>query len=213
MERRQHKHTRETSGVPPSSSTGSLSTEARQIHKAKNTEARHVPRWARRHCSPPASLIEEEGSHEDEHVPESPSPPLTHRPSYSTNRAPSAPPAPSSRMLRGVDPPPPSPPPPPPAAPSPPLSQHTCQTISDAFNNIVRGNKGYGGGVLRIESLTRGLLYEGAWGKVRAARLVWFGLEERWGAEDMAASSRLLVCRDWRCMTLSNVFLMYLVSL
>ena len=34
-------------------------------------------------------------------------------------------------------------------------------------------NKGYGAGILRIESLTRGLLYEGAWGKVRGARMFW----------------------------------------
>jgi hypothetical protein len=59
--------------------------------------------------------------------------------------------------------------------PPPPLSQRTCQTIADAFNSIIRGNKGYGGGVLRIESLTRGLLYEGAWGKVRDADGFWIG--------------------------------------
>lgn len=51
--------------------------------------------------------------------------------------------------------------------PVPPVVAHKCSnTIRGAFNDIILKNKGFGGGILRIESLARGLLWEGSWGKV-----------------------------------------------
>ncbi len=51
------------------------------------------------------------------------------------------------------------------------ISNATRRGISQAFGQLVQGNLGHGGGVLRIETLTSGtLLYEEAWGQTQQGR-------------------------------------------
>ena len=46
------------------------------------------------------------------------------------------------------------------------LPNSTHKAISQSFRQIVEGNKGYGGGVVRIDSVEHGPIYEEAFGKV-----------------------------------------------
>jgi hypothetical protein len=46
------------------------------------------------------------------------------------------------------------------------LLNSTRNAISQSFRQIVEGNKGYGGGVVRIDSVEHGPIYQEAFGKV-----------------------------------------------